>query len=149
LDLPTGLVDIQTHHDYQETSLMMRQLLRVAVAGSLFVRAAAAGTQDISIGTGGTGGIYYPMGGGFAAVLSKHVPGMQAPAEVSGGDPHQTTMQCWKDAVPAKSHRHRANDADCGGLCAGLFDTDRRHDRDRPGSAALATQYLRGRPVPA
>ena len=41
--------------------------------------------QNISIGTGGTGGVYYPMGGGIAAVLSKHVPGMQATAEVTGG----------------------------------------------------------------
>ena len=44
-----------------------------------------ASAQNISIATGGTGGVYYPMGGGMAAVLSKHVPGMQATAEVSGG----------------------------------------------------------------
>jgi uncharacterized protein len=41
--------------------------------------------QNIAIGTGGTGGVYYPMGGGLAAVLSKHVAGMQATAEVTGG----------------------------------------------------------------
>ncbi len=41
--------------------------------------------ENISIATGGTGGVYYPMGGGIAAVLSKHVPGMQATAEVTGG----------------------------------------------------------------
>ncbi len=41
--------------------------------------------QNISIATGGTGGVYYPMGGGLAAVLSKHVPGMSATAEVTGG----------------------------------------------------------------
>jgi TRAP transporter TAXI family solute receptor len=41
--------------------------------------------QNISIATGGTGGVYYPMGGGLAAVLSKYVPGMQATAEVTGG----------------------------------------------------------------
>jgi len=29
--------------------------------------------------------VYYPLGGGFAAVLSKYVPGMQATAEVTGG----------------------------------------------------------------
>ncbi|HEY8355956.1 MAG TPA: TAXI family TRAP transporter solute-binding subunit, partial [Ramlibacter sp.] len=45
----------------------------------------AAGAQNISIATGGTGGVYYPMGGGIAAVLSKHVPGMSATAEVTGG----------------------------------------------------------------
>jgi len=41
--------------------------------------------QNISIATGGTGGVYYPLGGGMAAVLSKYVPGMQATAEVTGG----------------------------------------------------------------
>jgi len=45
----------------------------------------SAGAQNISIATGGTGGVYYPMGGGMASVLSKYVPGMQATAEVTGG----------------------------------------------------------------
>ena len=39
----------------------------------------------ISIGTGGTGGVYYPLGGGIAALLSKHVPGVDATAEVTAG----------------------------------------------------------------
>jgi len=48
--------------------------------------AAVAQTQNrISITTGGTGGVYYPMGGGMANVLSKYVPGLQATAEVTGG----------------------------------------------------------------
>jgi hypothetical protein len=47
--------------------------------------AGAVQAQNISIATGGTGGVYYPMGGGLAAVLSKHVPGMSATAEVTGG----------------------------------------------------------------
>jgi TRAP transporter TAXI family solute receptor len=47
--------------------------------------ALAAQAQTISIATGGTGGVYYPMGGGLAAALSKYVPGMQATAEVTGG----------------------------------------------------------------
>jgi len=41
--------------------------------------------QNLSIATGGTGGVYYPMGGGLASVLSKHVAGMSATAEVTGG----------------------------------------------------------------
>lgn len=45
----------------------------------------AASAQNISIATGGTGGVYYPMGGGLAAALSKYVPGMEATAEVTGG----------------------------------------------------------------
>jgi len=52
---------------------------------ALFAVAIAAHAQNISIATGGTGGVYYPLGGGMAAVLSKYVPGMQATAEVTGG----------------------------------------------------------------
>jgi hypothetical protein len=48
-----------------------------------------AGAQDkkvrISIGTGGTGGVYYPLGGGLAALISKYVPGVEATAEVTAG----------------------------------------------------------------
>ncbi len=39
----------------------------------------------ISITTGGTGGVYYPLGGGMANILSKYVPGLSATAEVTGG----------------------------------------------------------------
>src|SRR3954471_5884164 len=52
---------------------------------ALFAAAFAVHAQNISIATGGTGGVYYPMGGGMAAVLSKYIPGMQATAEVTGG----------------------------------------------------------------
>ncbi len=62
---------------------MNRFVRFAALAAGLF--AAAAQAQNISIATGGTGGVYYPMGGGMAAVLSKYVPGMQATAEVTGG----------------------------------------------------------------
>ncbi len=64
---------------------MISHLLRAVIAGAALAWAALAGAQNISIATGGTGGVYYPMGGGLAAVLSKHVPGMQATAEVTGG----------------------------------------------------------------
>jgi TRAP transporter TAXI family solute receptor len=52
---------------------------------ALLAFAASAQAQNISIATGGTGGVYYPLGGGMAAVLSKYVQGMQATAEVTGG----------------------------------------------------------------
>src|SRR5438105_2355589 len=52
---------------------------------ALFCFAVAAQAQNISIATGGTGGVYYPLGGGMAAMLSKYVPGIQATAEVTGG----------------------------------------------------------------
>ena len=57
-----------------------------ALAASLsLLLSVPALAQNISIATGGTGGVYYPLGGGVAAVLSKYVPGMQATAEVTGG----------------------------------------------------------------
>jgi hypothetical protein len=37
----------------------------------------------LSIATGGTGGVYYPMGGGMANILSKNIPYMEATAEVT------------------------------------------------------------------
>ena len=39
----------------------------------------------ISIATGGTGGVYYPLGGGLAALKSKYLPGVEATAEVTTG----------------------------------------------------------------
>ncbi len=45
---------------------------------------AMARTTFVSIGTGGTGGIYYPYGGGVAEIWSKYVPGVKAVAEVTG-----------------------------------------------------------------
>src|SRR6202521_5221949 len=61
-----------------------RAALGIALAAALATGALAA--QAISIGTGGTGGVYYPLGGGLANVLSKYLPdGVQATAEVTGG----------------------------------------------------------------
>jgi TRAP transporter TAXI family solute receptor len=40
---------------------------------------------NLAIGTGGTGGVWYPLGGAMANILTKTVPGMQVTAEVTGG----------------------------------------------------------------
>ena len=37
----------------------------------------------LSIATGGTGGVYYPYGGGLAKVLNENLPGVRATAEVT------------------------------------------------------------------
>ncbi len=63
----------------------MKRYLPAAFAALIGCFAAGAVAQNLSIGTGGTGGVYYPLGGGIADMLSKHVPGMQATAEVTGG----------------------------------------------------------------
>ena len=37
----------------------------------------------LSIATGGTGGVYYPYGGGIAKVITGHIPNVEATAEVT------------------------------------------------------------------
>src|SRR3954453_22435526 len=41
--------------------------------------------KTMAIGTGGPGGVYYPLGGAIANVLSKALPNVTATAEVTGG----------------------------------------------------------------
>jgi TRAP transporter TAXI family solute receptor len=48
-----------------------------------FSSAWAQKTVRLSIATGGTGGVYYPLGGGMANVLSKYIPFLEATAEVT------------------------------------------------------------------
>jgi len=65
---------------------MKRLMFGAALAGLLIASVGAyAQSKNLSIVTGGTGGVYYPMGGGLANLLTKYVPGWQATAEVTGG----------------------------------------------------------------
>ena len=67
----------------------MKRWIAAMIAVVVAFGFATAGAQDktvrLSIGTGGTGGVYYPLGGGLAALLSKYVPGVEATAEVTAG----------------------------------------------------------------
>src|SRR5215218_1384880 len=61
-------------------------MLAVTVAAGLALAGIVHAQQKaMSIGTGGTGGVYYPLGGAVANVLSKSLPNVQATAEVTGG----------------------------------------------------------------
>ncbi|MEW5863929.1 MAG: TAXI family TRAP transporter solute-binding subunit [Pseudomonadota bacterium] len=53
----------------------------LGVAGT----ALAQDKVNLSIATGPTGGVYYPLGGGIANILSKYVPGYSANAEATAG----------------------------------------------------------------
>jgi len=54
------------------------------VGGAAVPRILPAQTKTrLSIATGGTGGVYYPLGGGMAALISKKIPGVEATAEVT------------------------------------------------------------------
>jgi TRAP transporter TAXI family solute receptor len=66
----------------------MKRILAAAALAAIAFAALPAGAQqaqNLSIGTGGTGGVYYPLGGGLAALLTKYVPGWQVTSEVTGG----------------------------------------------------------------
>ncbi len=77
----------------------MRRLLILGLIGIFLVSGSYAaaqkaekGTQTgahtgatlrLSIATGGTGGLYYPIGNGMAGLMSKHIPNVEAKAEVT------------------------------------------------------------------
>jgi TRAP transporter TAXI family solute receptor len=63
----------------KRTSIILSLCIVLSLAGPV-----AAKTTFVSIGTGGTGGIYYPYGGGVAEIWSKYVEGVKAVAEVTG-----------------------------------------------------------------
>jgi hypothetical protein len=64
----------------------MNRWLPIVIVMALTLGAASAHAQKdvrLSIATGGTGGVYYPLGGGMANVISKYVPEAEATAEVT------------------------------------------------------------------
>ena len=66
----------------------MHRLLKVIALAACTLLAGQAAAQQkstISIATGPTGGVYYPMGGGMANILTKSVPGLSATAEATAG----------------------------------------------------------------
>src|SRR6187397_3459807 len=62
-------------------------IIGAAIAGLALLGGMALAQQQttIAIATGGTGGVYYPLGGGMANILTKYVPGAAATARVTGG----------------------------------------------------------------
>jgi len=66
-------------------ALSRRALAVGAAALALPAAARAQATTQLSIATGTTGGVYYPLGGALANYLSRGIPGMSATAEVTGG----------------------------------------------------------------
>ena len=61
-------------------TLLIAVLLAIGAAGPVHGQ-----QKQLSIATGGTGGVWYPMGGAMANVLTKYLPGMAVTAEVTGG----------------------------------------------------------------
>ena len=64
---------------------MRKVLLAFIVSAAVVLPAGAQQKITLSIATGPTGGVYYPMGGGMANVLTKYVPGLNVTAESTAG----------------------------------------------------------------
>jgi TRAP transporter TAXI family solute receptor len=62
----------------------MRKLFLALGATALIGVSPAQADTNLSIATGGTGGTYYPLGGGLAELISQHIEGYSAVAEVTG-----------------------------------------------------------------
>jgi len=66
--------------------MKLRTLLALAAAAAIGATSAhAQQSKQLAIATGGTGGVYYPLGGGFGNILGKELPGVTATAQVTGG----------------------------------------------------------------
>jgi TRAP transporter TAXI family solute receptor len=64
----------------------MRRLGRAVVATVALAAAACAPRAPVtrlSIATGGTGGVYYPLGGALARLITNNLPGVEATAEAT------------------------------------------------------------------
>jgi hypothetical protein len=95
----------------------MKRALVVIMALAFVVTASTAGaakTERLSIATGGTGGVYYPMGGAMAAVISKYIPSTEATAEVTAASVDNCLLIGQKKADLAFSMADTAWDAYSG-----------------------------------
>ena len=84
-----SLISTQGPHRPRTPSI---RLWVLAAAASLAVAAcnpqpggegAAGRPRRLSIATGGTGGVYYPYGGGIAKIISENIAGVEATAEAT------------------------------------------------------------------
>ena len=66
-------------------TLFTASLLAFAFSGAL-------AQTDLSIATGGTGGVYYPYGGGLAEVINRYVEGYSAVAEATGASEENVAL---------------------------------------------------------
>ena len=64
------------------SSAVIAVLATVVLSGALW-SVSAGPTVRLTIATGGTGGVYFPMGGGFASIISKNISGVTATVEVT------------------------------------------------------------------
>ena len=72
--------------------------IHAALAAAVIAGSPAFAQDQLSIATGGTGGVYYPMGGGLAELINTHVEGYSATAEVTGASVENMGLVATGDA---------------------------------------------------
>jgi uncharacterized protein len=106
---------------------------KLAAAAVLALGAAPVQAQELSIATGGTGGVYYPYGGGLAELINRYVDGHTATAEVTGASVQNMALIASMDSDVALALADTVYQAFSG---TGAFD-----GRQLPDIRALGSIY--------
>ena len=80
----------------------MKRVLRLLAVScvllGLIAGSALAATTFINIGTGSTGGTYYPVGAAMCKIWNDAIPGLKASAQSTGGTVHNLQLMGNKEA---------------------------------------------------
>lgn len=79
----------------------LRSKSLVAAAAALLFTQPVVAEQFMSIATGGTAGIYFPLGGAMGKLWTDKIPEIQATAEVTGGSVENTRLVVSEEAFVA------------------------------------------------
>ncbi len=109
------------------------KLARYAFMAAVALSTPAMAQQQLSIATGGTGGVYYPYGGGLAELIGKYIDGHSAVAEVTGASVENMGLIARRDSDLALAL------ADT--VYAAYTGTGRFEGRQLPQIRALASIY--------
>jgi TRAP transporter TAXI family solute receptor len=105
-----------------------RSVLTIGAAAASSVLAAPAlaqARQRLTIATGGTGGVFFPYGGGLARILTEKMPNTQATSQVTGGSVDNVKLLHQGDADIGFSTLDSAYD---GLMGQGAYQRDGRQD---------------------
>ena len=77
------MTSLGTNRRFSRTAVMFVGALLPAIVAASACGAGGTPRTRLSIATGGTGGVFYPYGGGIAKVISESIPNVEATAEVT------------------------------------------------------------------
>jgi len=80
---------------------MRKCILTIMILTFILSSSALAGTNFITIGTGSTGGVYYPVGAGLAKIWTKNIKYLKADAQSTGGTVHNIQLMDKKEIQAA------------------------------------------------